>query len=375
MSLELYYPGLEGVCVGETNISTSEHGGLYRGYSVMRLAEETTFLEVAHLFINGDLPSLDQFADFCSILADEMNLPSSFETILNEIPMHVPVMDVLRTGSSLLAHYDSQISDIDAESSFSKSIRILARIPLILSVRYRSHRGWNHVPFEQELSFARNLLYHLTDQEPSLLQEKALDTALILNAGREFQSTDFVARLVVSTDADLYAAITAAIGAAQGPQSISVVETISDELDQINSPLAAENWVRWQLKESETIPGFRKANSNETGLEPMVRLLKSYCERLAVESDDLEREEVAESIERIAKVEANLVPTTDWMTARLYRYLGLMPDVFASVSLLGRLAGWCAHIIEQQEEHCRFKPQARYRGALNQDFTPLSERG
>lgn len=375
MSLELYYPGLEGVCVGETNISTAEHGGLYRGYSVQKLAEKSTFLEVAHLFLRGELPSLDQFADFGSIIADEMELPKCFESMLNEIPMHVPFMDVLRTGASLLSHYDSQLDDTDLESSISKSIRILARIPLVLTTRYRSHMGWEPIPFEHDLSFARNLLIQLTNEEPSTLQEKALDVALILHAGREFQSTDFAARLVASTDADLYASITAAISAARGPQSISILEVISDSLDEIDSPLVTEHWVRWNLKEVGHIPGFRKPTENHPPSEPSVRLLKSYCERLAVEVDQLDREEIGEIVERVVRTEAKMVPTTDWMSVRLYHYLGLSPDVFASVSLIGRLIGLCAHVIEQQEEKRQFAPHARYRGALNQDFIPLMERG
>ena len=371
----MYYPGLEGVCVGETNISTLDHGGLYRGYSIVELAEKTSFLEVAYLLLRGELPTQDGFADFGAILFDEAVLPESVSSVLCDLPFHAPLLDVVWTGTSLLSHYDPQLSDLDAESNISKAIRLLARIPLLIASRYRNQQGWEPSDYHQEYSFAGNIIFLLTNCEPTTLNERVLDAILVIQSGREFQSADFTARVVASTDADIYSAITAAVSAAHVSNAFLLHEEISQELCPKTELSLEEEWLRALIRGKKIIPGFKKQSSETTGGAAAIQLLKSLCDRLAVDTGKLDGEERAEFIERIVLEEKGLVPDIDWIVGRLYQMTGFSPEVFSAISLIGRIVGWSAHVIEQQEEHRTYSPHARYRGALTREFTPLTNRG
>ncbi len=111
MSNERYYPGLEGVIAGETAVSTVEGGLTYRGYTIEELAKHGSFLDVAYLLLHDDLPSQEELADFQSVLSESEEVEPSILEFLAHIPLHVPAMDVLRTGVSALAHFDPQLDD------------------------------------------------------------------------------------------------------------------------------------------------------------------------------------------------------------------------------------------------------------------------
>ncbi len=127
MSNERYYPGLEGVIAGETAVSTVEGGLTYRGYTIEELAKHGSFLDVAYLLLHDDLPSQEELADFQSVLSESEEVEPSILEFLAHIPLHVPAMDVLRTGVSALAHFDPQLDDDGAEANRAKAIRMLAQ--------------------------------------------------------------------------------------------------------------------------------------------------------------------------------------------------------------------------------------------------------
>lgn len=173
MSNERYFPGLEGVIAGETAISTVEGGLTYRGYTIEDLAREASFLEVAYLLLYGELPAQEQLADFQSVLAESDEVDASILDFLSSIPLSVPAMDVLRTGVSALAHFDSQLSDEGTDANVAKAIRLLARIPVLIAARYRLSQGLNLVEPNPELGFSANLLYMIRGEEPTPSHERA----------------------------------------------------------------------------------------------------------------------------------------------------------------------------------------------------------
>src|SRR3984885_5374111 len=217
MSNERYYPGLEGVIAGETAVSTVEGGLTCRGYKSGELARHGSFLEVAYLLLYDDLPSQEELADFQSVLSESEDVDSSILEFLAHIPLHVPAMDVLRTGVSALAHFDPQLADEGVDANRAKAIRLLARIPVLIGARHRSAHGLPLVDPNPELSFSGNLLYLITGKDPTPSHEQAMDISLILYAEHEFNASTFTARVVASTQSDIYSAITAAIGALKGP--------------------------------------------------------------------------------------------------------------------------------------------------------------
>jgi 2-methylcitrate synthase/citrate synthase II len=373
MSNERYFPGLEGVIAGETAISTVDGGLSYRGYSVQDLAREASFLEVAYLLLYGELPTQEELADFQSILAESNDVEPSILEFMSRIPLHVPAMDVLRTGVSALAHFDPQLADEGTEANIAKATRLLARIPILIAARYRSARALPLVDPNPELGFSANLLYMITGKEPPASHERALDVSLVLYAEHEFNASTFTARVIASTQSDIYSAISAAIGALKGPLHGGANERVLEVLQEVQSAATAEAWVRDALAKKRRIMGFGHRVYKQG--DPRAVILRDYCRQLAEESGSLELEQIADTIESHVRSEKGLPPNLDWPSARLYHYMGLPTDLFTPLFVASRVSGWCAHFIEQSENNRLIRPRANYTGPRDRKFLPLSKRG
>lgn len=373
MSGEQYFPGLEGVIAGETAVSTITGGLSYRGYSIDDLSAEATFPEVAFLLLNGELPNEEQLADFKAIIDESASLDSSIVEFVRAVPLHVGAMDVLRTGVSAAAHFDPQNDEETSAANIGKATRLLAQIPRLIAARHRLRQGLPLLESDDSLSFAGNLLRMLTGVTPSPLQERAMDVSLILYAEHEFNASTFTARVVTSTQSDLYSSVVAAIGALKGPLHGGANERVLEVLGEVGSPDNAERWVRQALAEKRRIMGFGHRVYKDG--DPRAVLLKDYCSRLAAESKDTSLERIADTIERVVREEKGLPPNLDWPSARLYHYLGLEVDLYTPLFVASRITGWCAHIIEQSEHNRLIRPRSRYIGPPHRKFVPLEERG
>ncbi len=368
-----YHPGLEGVIAGETAISTIEGGLRYRGYAIEELARDATFGEVAYLLLYGELPNQEQLADFQAILAESADVPAPLLEFLREIPLNAPLMDVLRTGVSALAHFDLQPTDLTPEATRAQATRLLARIPVLLAARYREVHGETPPTVDTEMPFAASLLQALTGRQPSSLEERAMDVSLILYAEHEYNASTFTARVVTSTGSDLYSAVTAAIGALKGPLHGGANERVMDVLNEVGTPENAEKWVRQALKQKRRIMGFGHRVYKQG--DPRAEILRDYCRQLAESRGDLRLEQIAETIERVVAEQKGLYPNLDWPSARLYHYLGLEVELYTPLFVVSRVVGWSAHVIEQMQHNRLIRPRSRYTGPPPRSFVPLAERG
>jgi 2-methylcitrate synthase/citrate synthase II len=373
MSDQPYYPGLEGVVAGETSISTIEEGLRYRGYSIEELAESSIFPEVAYLLLHGELPNQEFLADFRAILDDTGELPAPVANLLTDIPLHASAMDVLRTGISAVAHFDPQPDETGREADIARATRLLAWIPQLIATRYRVSRGLEPIEADADLGFAANLLYQITGRQPTALEERAMDVSLILYAEHEFNASTFTARVVTSTESDLYSAISAAVGALKGPLHGGANERVMQVLDEVGSPENAEDWIRNALANKQRIMGFGH-RVYKMG-DPRAVILKDYCRQLAERRGDLSLERTADTIEVIVGEEKELRPNLDWPSARLYHYLGLDVELYTPLFVASRVAGWAAHVIEQSENNRLIRPRSRYIGPDDRPFVALDERG
>lgn len=373
MADEAYYPGLEGVIAGETAISTVDTGLTYRGYSIEELAADATFLEVAYLLLEGELPNQEQLADFQSVLSESAEVPAPVLQLIQDIPLHVGAMDVLRTGISAIAHWDPQQDDDSRDANIAKTLRMLAQIPVLIAARHRSAQGLPLVEPNPELSFSGNLLWLITGREPLAAHERAMDVSLILYAEHEFNASTFTARVVTSTLSDIYSSITAAVGALKGPLHGGANERVMEVLEEVGSSDKAEAWVRQALAEKRRIMGFGH-RVYKTG-DPRAKILKSYCTELAAKHPGGDLEEIAHTIERVVREEKNLPPNLDWPSARLYHYLGLPVELYTPLFVASRVVGWASHVIEQASNNRLIRPRSRYTGPAPRPFVPLAKRG
>jgi len=369
---EVYSPGLEGVIAGETAISTVTGGLRYRGYPVTELAEKATFDEVAHLLLHGELPTARQLADFQKRLATARRLPDSLRDLFEALPAVTVPMDALRSAVSILAHYDSEISDNSHDANLRKAERLLAQIPLAIVAQYRLAKRLPEVAPRADLGTGANFLYMLRGVEPKPADARAFDVSLILYAEHEFNASTFTARVVCSTESDLHASIVAAIGALKGRLHGGANEKVMDIVRAAGGPDTAEKWIRDALARKERVMGF--GHRVYKGGDVRAGILKKHARQLAAATGQTKWEDTADIIERVLAEEKNLFPNLDWPAGRLYNALGLEVPLYTPIFVMSRVTGWSAHVIEQLDHNRLIRPRARYTGPEVRSVKPIAER-
>ncbi|MEX0642429.1 MAG: citrate/2-methylcitrate synthase [Pirellulales bacterium] len=372
MTEPIYSPGLEGVIAGETAISTVSGGLSYRGYSIEDLARHGTFEEVAHLLLHGDLPTAEQLDEFRKRIKAASQVPRPIIDALRSLPPTALPMDVLRSATSLLAHWDPDVSDNSHEANVRKAERLIAQLPVVMAARHRLKQGKEPVAAESGRSLAANCLYMLFRAAPSPGHIKAMDVSLILYAEHEFNASTFAARVITSTLSDLHSAIAGAIGALKGPLHGGANEKVVDVLNGIGKKENAEPWVRDALARKEKIMGFGHRVYKDG--DPRAVYLKELCGQLARETGNENLETMADVIERVIWEEKKLPPNLDWPSARLYHYMDLPIELYTPIFVLSRTAGWAAHVIEQHDNNRLIRPRARYTGPEKRAWIPIAER-
>lgn len=191
----------------------------YRGYSIHDLAEHSSFEETAFLLMHGELPNAQQMKAFDADLKAARKLPAPVLDIIRAVKDGHP-MDVLRTAASALATFDPETADNSREANLRKAVRLSSQVAMIVAAHSRIRAGLEPVPADLTLSHAANLLWMLSGKKPSADAAQLIDRDLILHAEHGSNASSFAARVVVGTQANLHAAITAAIAALSGRKSV-----------------------------------------------------------------------------------------------------------------------------------------------------------
>ena len=281
-------------------------------------------------------------------------------------------MDVLRSGVSLLAHWDPDTADNSHAANVRKVQRLLAQIPVLIAARQRLKTGREPIQSNPALTLPANLLWMLRGEAPSERQVKALDVSLILYAEHEFNASTFAARCICSTLSDLHSAITGAIGTLKGPLHGGANERALETLLQVGTAKRAEAWIRDALARKVRIMGFGHRVYKDG--DPRAVFLKKLTAEVAAETDHADFERMADIIEKVVRDEKHLPPNVDWPCARLYHYLGLPMDLFTPLFVAARVVGWGAHVIEQLDNNRLMRPRSLYIGPAERKWQPGSDR-
>lgn len=373
-----YSPGLEGVIAGESAlclVDEVEAGLLYRGYPIRDLAEHSTFEEVAHLLLFGHLPNQKELTDFSVRLIENAVLPRPLEIFLGEVPSGSHPMDILRTGVSLLGMVDPDAADHSHDANVRKSVRLLAQIPLIIVTAYRLVNGKPRLRPREDLSFAENLLYLLTDRrgdDQAKAMARVLDISLTLYAEHEFNASTFAARVTASTMTDLYSAITSAIGALKGSLHGGANEAVAEMFLDIGSRERAEIWVREALEKKRRIMGFGHRVLKKGDARSVI--IQQHAESLSRICGDHRWYEIATTVDQVMQNEKDLHPNLDFYTAVAYLLMGIPRALYTPLFVCSRITGWCAHVIEQQDHNRLMRPRALYTGPSRREYVPLDRR-
>lgn len=364
-----YRPGLSGIVATETEISRIQDGLTYRGYLVDELAREAVFLEVVYLLLHGELPSHEELADFQTLLIETGHLPQPVVAAIEAIPPHIDMMEVIRSGISLLAHFDPQMEYGVFMSDVSNAQYLLAMLPQLIAYRYHRANGNQPVVPNFHHSYAGSFWYMLKGDEPTQLEEEAFNAALITYADFGLAPSTFAARVVASTGSPLYSSICAAIGSLNGQLHCSSGTGVLDALQDAVYSGNAEEWACQEITKGRRVLGFE--HSSRKPKDPRCAVLKSYCvqvsDALGLNQMETAAEVIEETMAKISKVH----PRVEWHASRLLHYLGFEPELFTPIFTVSRLGGWVAHIVEQAENNHLYQPLSRYVGMDQRKYKPL----
>ncbi len=357
-----YSPGLAGVIAGETEICwvDPDAGLMYRGYDIHEMAEKANFEEVAYLLLKGELPTVAQRQEFSEALGAERSLPKEVLEMLRLMPKNTHPMDMLRTGVSMLAPFDPDLNDHSHEANIRKAIRLIAKVSTLITDGYRIQRGENPLPERPELTLAGNLFYKLNGEVPQDWKIRMMDTIFILYADHEFNASTFAARVTAATLADMYAAVTSACGTLKGPLHGGANEESMKMLDDIKTAERAEGWMMEALAKKAKIMGFghRVYKSGDSRVPIMREIGRDLGERVGKDQWIPICEQLESTMEREKKLCANV----DLYAAPVFTMLEFPPELNTPIFAASRVAGWCAHVVEQHDHNRLIRPRSLYTG-------------
>jgi citrate synthase len=347
----------------------------YCGYDIHDLAKSTTFEEVCFLLWHRRLPSRAELGDLQSQFAAARALPEPITRLMRSLPP-VDGMDALRTITSALAHYDSDLADTSAQAQYRKAVRLTAQVGTIVATWGRLQNGGGPLTPDPAMSHAAAFLYLLTGERPNATAIRALDVALILHADHELNASTFAGRVAAATLTDIYSAIVAAIGTLKGPLhggANAEVMKLLLELGQTATGERVDEVIRGKLARKEKIPGFgHRVYKTE---DPRATHLRRMSQDLGKRSGSTAWFDMSQRIEALVKGEKKLNPNVDFYSASTYYALGIPIDLYTPVFAVSRMSGWTAHILEQYANNRLIRPRADYTGpAYPQRFVPLDQR-
>lgn len=346
----------------------------YRGYSIHDLAEKSSFEETAWLLLYGDLPSAQELAGFDAQLKAARKLPPAVLDIVRAIK-HAHPMDVLRTATSALAAFDPETADNSRDATLRKAIRLSSQVPMIVAAHARIRAGQEPVVGDQTLTHAGNLLWLVTGKKPSADATSLIDRDLIIHAEHGSNASSFAARVVIGTEANLHAAITAAIAALSGPAHGGAAEDVMKMAEEIGDPAGAAAYVKEKRDAGTAITGF--GHRVYRAEDPRARHMRAGVERLSKEMGEPKWFEILQAVVKAMAPYARhgVNVNVDFYSGVVYHLLGIKRDLFVPIFAIGRVPGWVVQVMEQQENNILIRPLTLYNGPEARTYKPIAERG
>ena len=328
----------------------------YRGYPIEELAEQKTFLDVAHLLIYGELPSEDELATFDQRVRRHTLLHEDLRRFFDALPRDAHPMSALSSAvSALSTYYESDHDPRDADKVDKQTIRLLAKMPVIAAYAHKKSIGQAFLYPDNQTSFVENYLkLNFGIQAEEYVQNpvmvRALERLLILHADHEQNASTSTVRMVGSTDANLFASVSAGIHALSGPLHGGANEAVLTMLRSIrDSGEGVERFVERVKRKEQGVKLMGFGHRVYKNYDPRAKLVKTSAEevlaQLGVRDPLLD---IAQELEQVALAddyfkERKLYPNVDFYTGVIYKAMGFPERMFTVLFAIGRLPGWIAH--------------------------------
>jgi len=361
------HKGLAGVVVDTTAISmvTSETNSLlYRGYPAQQLAKQCRFEEVAYLFWNGELPSVDQLVAFEQTERSQRALQPVVKQVIDELPVTAHPMDVLRTAVSVIGARDATLGQTngisDTTLNSDRALSLLAQMPAIVAYDQRRRRGQQLIEPRDDLGYSANFLHMTFGEVPDQEVIDAFDVSMIMYAEHSLNASTFAARVITSTMSDLYSAVVGAIGALKGALHGGANEAVMHTFAEIGSADRVEGWLSEALASKRKIMGFgHRVYKNGDSRVPT---MKASLDVLLAKYDRPDLAELYDTLEGAMAASKNIKPNLDYPSGPLYHLMGFDTLTFTPLFAAARIVGWTAHIMEQMADNSLIRPLSEYSG-------------
>jgi citrate synthase len=345
----------------------------YCGYTIHDLAENSTFEETCYLLMYGELPRRAELEAFSAELKAARSLPAPIYEVIRAVKDAHP-MDVLRTAVSALAAFDPEVADNSREATLRKGIRLSSQVPMIVAAHEHLRNGREPVAPNPKLGHAANFLYMLKGTEPSADAAKLMELDLILHAEHGSNASAFTARVVAGTEANLHAAMTAAVAALSGPAHGGAAENVMRMAQEIGDPAKAADYVKAKRAKREAVMGF--GHRVYRAEDPRARHMRAGVERLSREMGQPQWYQILEALVAAMKPYARLGVNVnvDFYAGVVYYLNGIPADLFVPIFAIGRVPGWTVQVLEQFENNILIRPLTEYNGAAPRSYLLIEQR-
>jgi len=372
--------GNTGSCKSAITFINGEEGILqHRGYAIDDLAHHASFPAVSYLVIHGELPTEAQLKEFEDGVAVHSVLPDAISDLIATFPKDAHPMSVL---SSMTAALASVYSDYDDNDALDRNVlRMLGHVRAIATAFYKRSQGEAPVPLDTSLSYCGNFLNGMFGDadggyQISAKRERALNMLMTVHADHEQNCSTSTVRMVGSSQACMFASMSAGISALWGPLHGGANQAVLEMLEAINED--GGDYAKYMEKAKDKESGFRLMGFGHRvykNFDPRATILKEACDDVLAElgvTDPLL--DIAKNLEKIALddeyfVKRNLYPNVDFYSGIIYRAMGIPIDMFTVLFAIGRMPGWLAHWLEMREEGSKIhRPRQIYTGETHREF-------
>jgi len=337
------------------------------GYELSELAGRVSFEEAAHLLWQGALPTRREADALRQEIAALRSLPEETLRVVRAAATAPPI-DALRMACATLSLDLDRPDDIAPAADMAAAKMLTARFPTVVAAHARLSAGQQPIAPRAELSHAANFLYMVHGKEPDPIAARAVDTYWVTVIDHGMNASTFAARVIASTRSDMVSAVTGAIGALKGPLHGGAPGPVLDMLKDIRFADRAEGWVRNELAAGRRIMGF--GHRVYKVRDPRAAVLSKVADELtSAKLENKQLFDLARAVEQTAvkvleevKPGRNLRTNVEFFTALVLQAVGLEPRSFVATFACGRVAGWCANVIEQHAEDHLIRPQSEYVG-------------
>ena len=380
-----------GSCQSSVTFIDGDQGILrYRGYAIEELAEKSTFLEVSYLLLHGELPTRTQLADFTHHITRHTMLQEEIKRFYSGFPRDAHPMAICAAVTGALStFYKDSVNPHDPRHVEISTYRLLAKFPTIAAYSYKHSMGQPFMYPQNGLDYCSNFLqmmfatpcemYHV---DPVV--SRALDLLLILHADHEQNCSTSTVRMVGSSNANLFASISAGVNALWGPLHGGANQAVIEMLERIEAEgLDGKSFLNRAKDKGDTTRLMGFGHRVYKNFDPRAKLIKKACDdvlnKLGVKSRRLE---IAKQLEEQALkdeyfVSRKLYPNVDFYSGIIYEALGIPVGMFTVLFAMGRLPGWISHWREMHKDPATKigRPRQIYQGSTLRSYKTMDQRG